>query len=86
MGQGLGKWGSLSGLLLGFGKERERSRCRGTQFFFPCLCVRVQGKKKNPQYYSKQHRFELLLFLVFFLTMDETTPFYPKHAVSFKKK
>jgi len=36
MGHILGKWGVFVNFL-GFGRERERSRCRGAQFFFPCL-------------------------------------------------
>jgi hypothetical protein len=31
---------------LGFGRERERSRCRGIRFFFPCLYA-SRGKRRT---------------------------------------
>jgi hypothetical protein len=42
---------------------------------------RVQGKKKTWVPFKTA---PFLAFLLFFLTVYETTPFFPKHAVSFK--
>jgi hypothetical protein len=46
MGYILSKWGFFFVNFLGFRKEGERSRCKGAQFFFPCLCT-SRGRKRT---------------------------------------
>jgi len=59
-------------------REGEEQRCRGRKTFFPKLCT--SGKKKI------YNAFQNDTVLVFFLTVDETMQFCPKHVVSFKRK
>jgi len=61
-------------------EERGRGEKQGRKFFF-FLCLARPGKEEDPQCRSKWHR--LGLFSLFFETVDETTPFYLKHTVSF---
>jgi hypothetical protein len=46
MDQGLDKWGFLSGLFSGFGKERVRRKARDQMLLLPCP-PHVHGKKKT---------------------------------------
>jgi hypothetical protein len=62
---------------LGFGRKRERSRCRGAQFFFPCLCT-SRGRRRTHSVVPNS------IILGFFLTVDETATFFPKHTISFQ--
>jgi hypothetical protein len=60
-------------------KKRGREKQGKEIFFFPYLAC--PGEEEDPQCRSKRHH----LGLFFFETVDETTPFYPKRTVSFKR-
>ena len=80
--QGLCWHGSLPRFLGKWGGEREKQNAGESSSFFPCS-LRVQGKKKA---YGAVQNGTVCLFLFFFETVHETAPFYPKGAVSFKRK
>jgi hypothetical protein len=80
--QGLCWHGSLPGFLGKWGGEREKQNAGESSSFFPCS-LRVQGKKKA---YGAVQNGTVCLFLFFFEIVHETASFYPKHAVSFKRK
>jgi len=69
------------------GRERERECVCGVarerNFFFPCLCVSRGWRSTMP---FKTTLFCASSFSFFFETKHDTTPFFPKHAVSFKRK
>ena len=81
--QGLCWHGSLLGFLGKWGGEREKQNAGESSSFFPCS-LRVQGKKKA--YGAVQNGTVCLFLFFFFETVHETAPFYPKRAVSFKRK
>jgi len=79
--QGLCWHGSLPGFLGKWGGEREKQNAGENSSFFLCsLCV--QEKKKA---YDVVQNGTVCLFL-FFETVHETTSFYPKRAISFKRE
>jgi hypothetical protein len=67
---------------LGFGRESERENAGDKNFFFPCLYA-FRGRRKLIVPF-KTKPFWAFPFL--FLTVDETTLFWTKHVVSFKRK
>jgi hypothetical protein len=66
-------------------RERERNRWRGT-YAFSFLASRIQGKKKTHSVVQNDTILGFFSFFFLFLTVDETTSFFPKHVVSFKRK
>jgi hypothetical protein len=63
-------------------REGEAKR-RGKQLLLPLFSA-CPGEEEGLWCRSKRHR--LLIPLFFFETVHETAPFYPKRAVSFKRK
>jgi len=62
-------------------RERERHCKRGEENLLPLPTTHVQGKK---MVYSIIKRCRLVLPLLFLITINKTTSFYTKCAVSFK--
>jgi len=75
--------GKFLGIFLMFFRGRTRWK-QGEEkiFFFPCF-VRL-GEKQDSQCHSKRYCFGPYFF--FSWTVHETTPFWTKHIVSFKRK
>jgi len=67
-------------LFKAFIKSRRREKQWNEIFFFPCLAR--PGEQEDPQCRSKRHR----LGLFFFEIVDETTSFWTKRTISFKRK
>jgi hypothetical protein len=62
-------------------RERERRCKRGEENLLPLPTAHVQGKK---MVYSIIKRRRLILPFLFLITINKTTSFYIKRAVSFK--
>jgi hypothetical protein len=73
----------LSASFLGFRRKRERRKAGEQKLLI--LVPRVYRGRRRPTVSFKTAPFGAFLFF-FFETVDKTTQFYPKHAVSFKRK
>jgi hypothetical protein len=70
--------------------ERERGRGRGTDegehMLFLSLRRASRGRRRPTVSFKTTPFWAFSLSFFFFLTVDETTSFFPKHVVSFKRK